>query len=108
MYTGKLPDEFGWRFAPGSSADNVCLDYSGEETAVVRRMGQGWLAVIRHPFQSAGYDACIVSSLSRGQVWLAQRARCNLVSIRAASAARRCDALQARLCNDLTPLCSPL
>lgn len=69
-----LPDGFAWRASSASGHDDnglAFLVYKELDIAVVRRMGNGWIAVIDPSYCSAESNSCIVPSLWKGQCWVA-------------------------------------
>ena len=70
----RLPDGFAWSAsdAPGcSEGDPVFLVHDELDIAVVRRMGNGWIAVIDSVYCCSRGNSCIVPSLWKGQCWIA-------------------------------------
>ena len=70
----QLPDGFAWRASGASRNDEsglAFLVYKELDIAVVRRMGNGWIAVIDSSYCSPESNSCIVPSLWKGQCWVA-------------------------------------
>jgi len=69
----RLPDGFEWSAsdALGGGDGNVFLVHNELDIAVVRRMGNGWIAVIDSAYCCSGGNSCIVPSLWKGQCWIA-------------------------------------
>jgi hypothetical protein len=69
----RLPDGFEWSASDAISCSdgNVFLVHNELDIAVVRRIGNGWIAVIDSDYCCSGTNSCIVPSLWKGQCWIA-------------------------------------
>ena len=70
----RLPDGFAWSASDSLQSnddDPVFLVHKELDIAVVRRMGNGWIAVIDSSYCCSGSNSCIVPSLWKGQGWIA-------------------------------------
>lgn len=69
----QLPPGFEWVDIKGKDkADQIFLTYGAHDIAVVRRLGNGWIAVIDGRYQESGSRTCLVQSRLKGQWWLAR------------------------------------
>ena len=69
----RLPDGFEWSASDALSCGdgNVFLVHNELDIAVVRRMGNGWIAIIDSDYCCSAANSCIVPSLWKGQCWIA-------------------------------------
>ena len=70
----RLPDGFAWSASDAlrcSDGNPVFLMHNELDIAVVRRMGNGWIAVIDSAYCCSDSNSCIVPSLWKGQCWIA-------------------------------------
>lgn len=100
----ELPKAFAWRLTPRTSNEYGHLYYLDQEIAVIRQVGQVWIAAINERFASPEFRTCTVPEPVNGQMWLATWARTKCGSIKSVYLGETCaEPQQAWLSQGLTP-----
>ena len=109
-----LPKGFTWQLTAQPSKEYARLIYQEQETAVIRRLGRGWIAVISDGFSCHNFHACAVPDLVKGQMWLAIWARHRASFIHSVCLSKRSEMAPPGetyqpgwLAQGFMPLCSP-